>query len=105
MESKLGGTIGAKLGSGSARLKMKTVDTTVTGNRGLTQSYTKHIDLTTGSRLQTKLSKLECPRFYGENFKGWLLKMEQFFEADQTKEQDKIRTVMMHLDGRALQWH
>ena len=78
---------------------------TVTGNRGFTQSSTEHMDLTTGSRLQTKLSKLECPRFYGENFRGWLLKMEQFFEADQTKEQDRVRTVMMHLEGRALQWH
>ena len=35
MESKFGGTIGAKLGNGSAGLKMKTVDTTVIGNMGL----------------------------------------------------------------------
>ena len=47
----------------------------------------EHIDLTGISRPLTKYSKLECPRFDGTNFSGWLLKMEQFFEADQTKEE------------------
>ena len=56
-------------------------------------------------RTQTKYSKLECPNFENENFKGWLLKMEQFFKADQTRDQDRVHMVMMHLEGRALQWH
>ena len=30
---------------------------------------------------------------------------EQFFETDQTKQVDKGRSVIMHLDGKALQWH
>ena len=63
------------------------------------------LDLTEVGRPQTKLSKLECPRFGGTDFKGWYLKIEQFFAVDQTREQDKVRTVMMHLDGKALQWH
>ena len=53
----------------------------------------------------TKHSKLQCLRFDGNDFRRWLFKIEQFFEADQTKEEDKVRTVMMHLDGKALQWH
>ena len=57
------------------------------------------------TRSLTKYSKLECPHFDGIDFRGWLLKIEQFFEADQTKSNDKVRRVMMHLDGRALQWH
>ena len=68
------------------------------------QTKTETLDLT-GLRTFTKYSKLECPRFDGVDFRGWLLKIEQFFEADQTKESDKLRTVMMHLDGKALQWH
>ena len=57
------------------------------------------------SRFSTKYTKLECPKFDGSDFQGWLLKMEQFFEVDQTREEDKIRTIMMHLEGKALQWH
>ena len=89
----------------SPDIKMKAVTTPGPGNKTVTQSLPEHIDLTGGSRLQTKYAKLECPRFDGENFRGWLLKLEQFFEADHTKEQDKVRTVMLHLEGRALQWH
>ncbi|OMO81357.1 Retrotransposon gag protein [Corchorus olitorius] len=57
------------------------------------------------SRTFTKRSKLECPRFEGSNFFGWHSKIIQFFAADATAEQDKIQTVMLHLEGRALQWH
>ena len=68
------------------------------------QTKTETLNLTSFMTF-TKHSKLERPCFNGVDFKGWLLKIEQFFEADQTKESDKLRTVMMHLDGKALQWH
>ena len=90
-------------GVSSSELKMKSA--MVTGNKTFSTPFTGHVDLTEIGRLHTKLSKLECPRFDGTDFKGWLLKMEQFFVVDQTREHDKVRTVMMHLDGRALQWH
>ena len=90
---------------GSTDVKMKVVATPGLETRASTQTVTEHIDLTSGSRLPTKFSKLECPRFDGENFRGWLLKIEQFFEADQTRDQDKVRAVMMQLEGKALQWH
>ena len=70
-----------------------------------TSSPTEFLNLTGTVRPLTKYSKLECPSFEGVNFRGWLLKIEQFFEADQTKEADKVRVVMMHLHGKALQWH
>ncbi|OMO94833.1 Retrotransposon gag protein [Corchorus olitorius] len=57
------------------------------------------------TRVFTKHSKLECPRFNGDDFIGWRSKIEQFFLADKTAELDKIQLVMMHLEGRALQWH
>lgn len=48
---------------------------------------------------------MECPKFSGEDFPGWLTKIEQFFDVDNTKEAEKVRVVMMHLSGEALHWH
>ncbi|OMO71752.1 Retrotransposon gag protein [Corchorus olitorius] len=62
-------------------------------------------EMDTQSRPYTKRSKLECPKLEGSDFFGWHSKIHQFFAADATAEQDKIQTVMMHLEGRALQWH
>ena len=33
------------------------------------------------------------------------MKIQQFFEAVGMQEEDKIQTVMIHLEGKALQWH
>ena len=52
-----------------------------------------------------KAHRLECPHFDGENFTGWLMKLDQFFESEKVQDGDKVRTVMMQLEGRALQWH
>ncbi|OMO60863.1 hypothetical protein CCACVL1_23829 [Corchorus capsularis] len=60
---------------------------------------------TTDPKPFTKHSKLQCPRFNGEDFLGWKIKINQFFEADETEERNKVRIAMMHFDGRALQWH
>ncbi|OMO87844.1 Retrotransposon gag protein [Corchorus olitorius] len=57
------------------------------------------------SRVFTKRSKIECPRFNGTNFFGWHSKINLFSAADATAEKDKIPTIMMHLEGQALQWH
>ncbi|OMP02698.1 hypothetical protein COLO4_10893 [Corchorus olitorius] len=62
-------------------------------------------EMDTQPRPYTKRSKLECPRFEGSDFFGWHSKIHQFFAANETAEHDKIQTIMMHLEGRALQWH
>ncbi|KAL4297809.1 hypothetical protein GQ457_12G002220 [Hibiscus cannabinus] len=49
--------------------------------------------------------KLKCPNFDGNAFRDWWYKIEQFFEAELVPENSKIRLVMLHLDGKALQWH
>ncbi|GMI77769.1 hypothetical protein HRI_001446200 [Hibiscus trionum] len=49
--------------------------------------------------------KLPCPKFDGSDFRGWHSKLEQYFEAEAVPEQSKIRLVMIHLEGKALQWH
>ncbi|TYJ49733.1 hypothetical protein E1A91_A01G155300v1 [Gossypium mustelinum] len=57
-------------------------------------------------RKSEKISRrLECPSFDGSDFRGWLTKLEQYFEAEGTPEEEKVRVVMLHLEGRALDWH
>ena len=55
--------------------------------------------------MNPRRSKLDCPRFDGYDFLGWRLKVEQFFEVVNLLEEDKVPTIMIHLDGKALQWH
>lgn len=52
-----------------------------------------------------KCNQLECPKFNGSSFRGWWTKLEQFFEADGTLDNNKVRLVMLNLEGRALEWH
>ena len=94
---------GGSKGVDSSEVRLKSV--VATGNKSFRTTSTDNLDLTELGRSQTKLSKLECPRFDGTDFKGWYLKMEQFFVVDHTRDQDRVRTVMMHLEGKALQWH
>ena len=70
-------------GVSSSKARMKSV--IVTGTKAFTTPMTDHVDLTELGRIHTKLSKLECPRFNGIDFKGWLLKIEQFFVVDQNQ--------------------
>ncbi|XWS65218.1 hypothetical protein CRYUN_Cryun05aG0073500 [Craigia yunnanensis] len=89
----------------STDLKQKGIVGVHGEDRVLLSSIVENIDLTGGPKILTKYSRLELPQFEGVDFRGWILKEEQFFKADQTREQDKVRNVMMHLDGRAFQWH
>ena len=64
------------------------------------------VEMTSGDfNRSCKHGRLECPRFDGDNFSGWLMKTDQFFEAEGVADNAKVRAVMMHLEGRALQWH
>ncbi|KAL4273089.1 hypothetical protein GQ457_13G021400 [Hibiscus cannabinus] len=49
--------------------------------------------------------KLFCPKFDGTDFRGWNLKLEQYFEAEMVPDSAKLRIVMLHLEGKALEWH
>ena len=53
-----------------------------------------------------RLSKIEFPKFDGEDVQGWLYRVKRFFEMDQIMDDDqKIRLVSMHVFGKALNWH
>ncbi|XP_076955732.1 uncharacterized protein LOC143630666 [Bidens hawaiensis] len=43
--------------------------------------------------------------FNSENLEGWLCKVDQYFDVDETPERLKIRFVVINLEGPALQWH
>lgn len=59
------------------------------------------------SSLETRVQKFryDCPRFNGTNFRGWWSKLEQFFEAEDIEDHTKVRLIMLHLEGKALDWH
>ncbi|KAL4377558.1 hypothetical protein GQ457_02G015650 [Hibiscus cannabinus] len=60
-----------------------------------------------GNQIQTNnfAYKLLCPRFDGDDFRGWISKLDQYFEAENVPENAKVRVVMLHLEKNALQWH
>ncbi|KAG8365939.1 hypothetical protein BUALT_Bualt17G0024100 [Buddleja alternifolia] len=58
-----------------------------------------------GYQLPTKRSKVEFPRFNGEDLRGWLFRAEQFFEVDETPVDTRVRLAAVYLEGKALQWH
>ncbi|TYI32586.1 hypothetical protein ES332_A04G074800v1 [Gossypium tomentosum] len=49
--------------------------------------------------------RVDCSHFDGANFQGWWTKLEQYFEAKNIGEHFKVRVVMLHLEGNALDWH
>ena len=50
-------------------------------------------------------TKLEFPRFGGEDVDEWLFKVEQFFLLEGTIKQSKMGVVALHLEGCVLHWH
>ena len=52
-----------------------------------------------------RLTKLEFPKFYGDDVQGWLYRVNQFFLLDQIAENQKVRLVSMHMFDKALNWH
>ncbi|OMO56790.1 hypothetical protein COLO4_35559 [Corchorus olitorius] len=52
-----------------------------------------------------KTYKMDLPKFSGENFRGWYLKLEQYFEAERVPEHLKARVTLLALEDDALAWH
>ncbi|XP_022734897.1 uncharacterized protein LOC111288325 [Durio zibethinus] len=45
--------------------------------------------------------KLECPKFNGDDFKGWLMKVEPYFEGEGVPKGSKVRVAMLSLEEKA----
>ncbi|KAJ0920389.1 putative nucleotidyltransferase, Ribonuclease H [Helianthus annuus] len=59
-----------------------------------------------GDRIcNNRLTKIEFPKFNGDDVEGWLYKCDHFFSIDETPERYKVRYAAVHMEGRALQWH
>ena len=53
----------------------------------------------------SRLSRIELPRFNGEDVQGWIYRCEQFFGIDNTVENLKVKIASIHLYEKALLWH
>ena len=72
------------------------------GKNPLGQANTTCSILSDSGKFNSRRSKLECPRFDSFDFLGWKLKVEQYFETVTLPEEEKVPTVMIYLDGKAL---
>ncbi|GKF89728.1 hypothetical protein Tco_0263691 [Tanacetum coccineum] len=52
-----------------------------------------------------RLSKIEFPKFHGEDVKRWVYRCKQFFKIDEIEEERKVELASMHLYDQALVWH
>ena len=60
---------------------------------------------TPGGNNLSRLSRIDFPKFEGEDVQGWVYKCEQFFELDVIAEGKRVKIAVIHLTGRALVWH
>lgn len=51
------------------------------------------------------MTKVEFPKFWGDDLKSWLYKCEQFFMLDNVGDEARVKLAAIHLEGKALQWH
>ncbi|KAD3336501.1 hypothetical protein E3N88_32020 [Mikania micrantha] len=54
---------------------------------------------------QNRFTKMDFPKFNGQNVEGWLCRVEHFFVIDNTPEHLKVRYAIVHLEDIALLWH
>lgn len=54
---------------------------------------------------QRNCAKLDIPRFDGRNPLGWIFKMSQLFDYQNTPEEERITVASFYLDGAALSWY
>ncbi|KAF2321886.1 hypothetical protein GH714_004174 [Hevea brasiliensis] len=47
-------------------------------------------------------TKIEFPRFDGEELKGWLLRSKYFFEVGRIALENRVKVATLHLEGRAI---
>ncbi|KAF2314750.1 hypothetical protein GH714_033439 [Hevea brasiliensis] len=50
-------------------------------------------------------TKLEFPRFDGNDLETWLLKTEYNFEIMDVFPENKVKLTALHLEGKAILWH
>ncbi|GKF93223.1 gypsy/ty3 retroelement polyprotein [Tanacetum coccineum] len=86
------------------REEMRNVaSTSTTGQNGARQQSDNQRGL--NNMQYSRVTKIEFPRFRGEDVRGWLFKCEQFFKVDGVAEDQKVNLISIHLHDIALMWH
>lgn len=57
------------------------------------------------NRHHYRVGRIDFPRFTGTDISSWLFQCEHYFEVNETPEATKLKIVIIHLEGEALQWH
>ncbi|GJV00541.1 putative nucleotidyltransferase, ribonuclease H, partial [Tanacetum coccineum] len=52
-----------------------------------------------------RLTKLDLPKFSGDDVKGWIYRCNQFFQLDNVAGNQKVKIASIHLHDKALDWH
>ena len=52
-----------------------------------------------------RMSKIEFPRFNGDEVQSWLFRCKHFFNIEDVQENMKVALAAMHLSGKAQVWH
>lgn len=67
--------------------------------------YGRNNDYYTGNNFFSRLTKVDFPKFGGDNLRSWLYKVEQFFLLDHTPDFTKTQLASVYLEDRAQQWY
>ncbi|VFQ63309.1 unnamed protein product [Cuscuta campestris] len=63
-----------------------------------------HHGSTSGNSL-TRFSRLDFPKFSGQELRAWLYKVEQIFAMDDVPPDQRVKIAAIHLEGEAIAWH
>lgn len=58
-----------------------------------------------GQPHQYRLTRLDFPKFSGEDVRGQLYRCQQFFSIDNVVDDQKVKLVSMHVYDKAMVWH
>lgn len=53
----------------------------------------------------SRLTRVDFPKFDGEDVQGWVYRCDQFFAIDNVVDNMKVKVASIHMIGRALLWH
>nr|KYP57678.1 hypothetical protein KK1_003945 [Cajanus cajan] len=68
-------------------------------------SATQHKGSHPHSSYGTRLARIDFPKFGGDNVHQWIYQAENYFSIDNTPNDVKVKIAIIHLEGKALQWH
>ena len=51
------------------------------------------------------LSRVDFPKFDGEDVRGWEYRCDQFFAIDNVADNMKVKVASIYMTGKALLWH